>query len=556
MGAPNHRLIMDLSGVSMDTASMSSPEQISAAVSKALPGVARVRFATLIDQPTPTVRVTFDLAISTKVVPAVRIQDGAIAVAFNAEFAEPVAVGSEPAAVTASGATDAYSQYASAMQAQNPETPKKDEVWGARKGSAAELKGLVNGIKPLVTSSALSVPAIEPVLTSPLPAVKENAGEKVEAAANQTEVVETKQTASGNQPLLRDTTPDTAISTAAAASASANAAAAETVEAGADTASSAAAVAPAVRAPQTKVAAKAAAPVVVSSTAESTTYSATSDAAAQLAEAEEAAARAAAAQRLAAQKAAIQQAALLAAAAKSHGGLTRAAAAVPKIAAVTPAPQAAPEMIAAPEAEATVASSAGDDPAESPKIKARRLFNSAVKAHQSGNIDQAIADYKAALTLDNELGDAYSNLGLAYNQQHNFNDALVQFRKALAIHPSDAITYNGIGAALRAQKDVLGAIKNWETAIKISPKLAVAHYNLGTAFEYQGDMDRAMVSYKAATQNDPRLGEAYYRMGLIMWKKNKTEDAKENFRLALKVQPNADFSQDARTRLAMTPKAK
>lgn len=484
MPVPNHRLIMDLPGASMDMTSLASADQISAAVTKVLPGVSKVRFATLINQPQPTVRVTFDLAISTKVKPALRMEDGALALGLNEEFAQPVTAVAEQT-VTSSATTDAYSQYADAMMAQKIEAPKKDDgAWGPRKGNASELKGLVGGIKPLVTSSALKVPTIEPVLTESLPTAKETSAPGVvpqpagETAQSQTETNQS----SSEMPALRDTTPDPAVSAAAVTETKTETVAETTTD----------------TAPE-KATETAQTPVVAASTAP----------------------------------------------------IRRA---TPPAAVPAEPPQSTPE--AQPEATTETANANESGVAEAPKIKARRLFNSAVKAHMAGNVDQAIADYKAALASDAELGDAYSNLGLAYNQQHNYNDALVQFRKALAIHPADAITYNGIGAALRAQKDVPGAIKNWETAVKLSPKLAVAHYNLGTAYESQGDLDRAMVSYKNATQNDARLGEAFYRMGLIMWKKNKTEDAKENFRVALKISPNSDYSQDARNRLAMSPKAK
>jgi len=479
MPVPNHRLIMDLPGVSMDMTSMASADQISSAITKVLPGVSKVRFATLINQPQPTVRITFDLAIAAKVKPALVMEDGALALGLNEEFAQPVTAAVEQAS-SAITTTDAYSQYADAMMAQKVETPdpdpkKGDPTWGPRKGNASELKGLVGGIRPLVTKAALAVPPIEPALTESLPVSKEKptsapavVPETAAPEASITEAVQPAAPAVSAMPQLRDTTPEQSIS------------AANTVEEKTET---------------------------VAETVESGTP-----------------------------------------------------AAAPVVAAVTPVRRASPVAVAAAEAQQSTDISAdaqaGAADGESPKFKARRLFNNAVKAHLAGNVDQAIADYKAALAGDPELGDAYSNLGLAYNQQHNYNDALVQFRKALAIHPADAITYNGIGAALRAQKDVPGAIKNWETAVKLSPKLAVAHYNLGTAYESQGDLDRAMVSYKNATQNDGHLGEAFYRMGLIMWKKNKIEDAKENFRLALKISPNSDYSQDARNRLAMTPKAK
>lgn len=182
--------------------------------------------------------------------------------------------------------------------------------------------------------------------------------------------------------------------------------------------------------------------------------------------------------------------------------------------------------------------------------EAVNLYNAAVKLHLSGKLEEAITAYREALNANPELSQAHCNLGLIFNQQHDYAKAISEFRKALAIDPKDAITYNGIGAALRAQKDMEGAIKNWTTAVTIDPKLATAHYNLGTVYEMQKDYDKAMGSYSLAIKNDFRLGEAYYRTGLILLKKNRNEDAKEQFNKAIQVSKNAEFCEDARKRIA------
>ena len=178
-------------------------------------------------------------------------------------------------------------------------------------------------------------------------------------------------------------------------------------------------------------------------------------------------------------------------------------------------------------------------------------YNRAVKAHLAGKLPEAIASYKEALEGNPELAEAHSNLGLIYNQQHHYEQAVSEFQKALAINPKDAITYNGIGAALRAQRDLNGAIKNWQTAVTLDPKLATAHYNLGVAYELQRDYDKSLVSYEQAIKCDYRLGEAYYRMGMILEKRHRNEDARVKFKAALKASENADYSADARQRLAL-----
>ncbi len=545
MPSPDHRLIIDLPGAAIDTATMPSADDLSAEVNKVFPAIKRVRFLTPIKD-VPTVRVAFDLAIPAKIKAELRILDGAVSLGLNEEYTQPVTASAAEteAPAPAAAAADVYSQYAKAMVAQNPEQPDDKGEWGPRKGSADELRGVTQGFKPLVSSAALNTPLIEPNLNAVLPTAKKPTAVETAAPAevpnraaaseSASSVAETNAApaatsdtansgwnfatgdsqAKADAPApLRDTTPDVQITAAAAAPAP------STIDEAAAAIEQEAAPAPVV-----KKAAAAPAPVkrVVAA--------------------------------VPAQKAVQRTAPVARAAAPAAEVQTEVAQAeMPASSQPSDEPEKTSSETAAAEQPNNADSNEGGN---NPKIQARRFFNKAVKEHLSGQVAQAIADYKAALVIDPELGDAHSNLGLAYNQQHNYANALAEFRKALAVNPSDAITYNGVGAALRAQKDVPGAIKNWETSVKLNPKLAVAHYNLGTAYESQGDLDRAMVSYENATRNDQRLGEAFYRMGLIMMKKHKSEEAKEQFKRALKISENSDYSEDARLKLAFISKTK
>jgi tetratricopeptide (TPR) repeat protein len=74
----------------------------------------------------------------------------------------------------------------------------------------------------------------------------------------------------------------------------------------------------------------------------------------------------------------------------------------------------------------------------------------------------------------------------------------------------------------------------------------------------QKEFDKALEAYKQAASQDGRLGEAYYRMGLILQKRNNPTQAIEEFNKALKASTRAEYSDDARRRVALltgkTPK--
>ena len=63
--------------------------------------------------------------------------------------------------------------------------------------------------------------------------------------------------------------------------------------------------------------------------------------------------------------------------------------------------------------------------------------------------------------------------------------------------------------------------------------------------EMDKDFEKALVEYKEAVKKDDQLGEAYYRMGLILQKMNNRILAIEQFKQAIKVSQQAEYSRDA-----------
>ena len=600
--SPNHQLLVDFANVSLDDNSALAGDLLSKQLRTQLPGVKAARVGVLTNAAVPTVRLAIDLDDGLAIKPTVTdLHDGAAVISFGDDYtvqasggsaavadvpstvqgsvpaAAQVAVqaasaeaaatdaainaasgtagGAATATPAASASTDpaaAYEEYYRKFLQQKQMVSKESKIgdWGARKGTADEMKGVnkkgVRIIGTPIDSPALAAVPDAPALVEETPKVV--AKRKVVAP------------------------PVEAPAESAAAPEPAAAAAPEPAAAAAPEPAAAAAPEPAA----------AAAPVAVAESAAAQEPAATAAQPDMVAGEEPASAAAPAAAKAEEESAAEEAPKKVAAVAPSAEAPTVRKLHAKQPVSVEEAPDmtdsaAAPGDAAAatlgaagnaikqlheqdkPENQSHVTSPADEDnvapAAETPRHKASRMYNEARKNHLAGRVDQAISGYKAAIKVDPELCEAHSDLGLAYNQQHNYGQALIEFHKALAINPKDAYTYNNVGAALRAQHDNEAAIKNWETAVKIDPKLAAAHYNLGTAYEAEGDLDRALVSYEEAVKIDQRLGEAFFRIGIIMQDRHRLSDARTNFRKSLKVSADADYSEEARTRIARLDKA-
>jgi tetratricopeptide (TPR) repeat protein len=183
--------------------------------------------------------------------------------------------------------------------------------------------------------------------------------------------------------------------------------------------------------------------------------------------------------------------------------------------------------------------------------EAVKHYNRAVELHQSGYLNPAVAEYKAAIDADDRMEEAYSNLGLIYAAQRSYNKAIEAFQKALSLKPSRPTTLNGLGSVLYSKGKIDEAKEKWRQAIDVDPKFASAYFNLGNAYESEKDSKNALSCYFNAIKSDPAMADAYYRMGTILLKEHHQAQAQVLLSKAVDLSPNADYVKDARRDLSV-----
>ncbi len=104
------------------------------------------------------------------------------------------------------------------------------------------------------------------------------------------------------------------------------------------------------------------------------------------------------------------------------------------------------------------------------QASAKELNKKGEQAYHAKNYDEAIRLYKAAIELDGNYGQAYSNLGLAFQKANNVSEALWANRKAIAL-------------------------ASGETAATVR---ASSHYNNGKIYEDAKQWDDALREYHYA----------------------------------------------------------
>ncbi|MBD8874412.1 tetratricopeptide repeat protein [Rhodanobacter sp. DHB23] len=119
--------------------------------------------------------------------------------------------------------------------------------------------------------------------------------------------------------------------------------------------------------------------------------------------------------------------------------------------------------------------------------RAHASNQSGEKAYHAGQLDNAIALYNQAIGQDPNYGQAYSNLGLAYQKAGRKAEAIWADRKALALASGPT------AATVRAS----------------------SYYNIGRMYEEAGDFASALQNYQAAKREkaNPTYDSAIERVG-------------------------------------------
>ena len=120
-----------------------------------------------------------------------------------------------------------------------------------------------------------------------------------------------------------------------------------------------------------------------------------------------------------------------------------------------------------------------------------------------GRVDEAIAEYRAAIQITPDHAKALCNLGNVQQDQGKLEEAIAAFREAIRLDPDDAISHYNVGNALQVRGKLQEAIAAYRTAIRLRPDFAAAHTNLANALLNQGKHEEAVAEFRATVRLRP-----------------------------------------------------
>ncbi|MGH7354046.1 MAG: tetratricopeptide repeat protein [Candidatus Rokuibacteriota bacterium] len=165
-------------------------------------------------------------------------------------------------------------------------------------------------------------------------------------------------------------------------------------------------------------------------------------------------------------------------------------------------------------------------------------YNRGNALRELGRFDEALASYDQAIAIKPGYTPAHFARAALFKELERFEDALGSFDRATAIEPDRADAWNGRGNALMALGRPDEALASYDRAVAVSPDYAEAYSNRGNALLDLGRFDDALASYARATAIRPDYAEAHYNTGKALTEMGHLDAAVASYEWAIAVRPH------------------
>jgi tetratricopeptide (TPR) repeat protein len=164
-------------------------------------------------------------------------------------------------------------------------------------------------------------------------------------------------------------------------------------------------------------------------------------------------------------------------------------------------------------------------------------------AEQQGDLDQAMAAYRAAVERDHRRADAYARMAVLNDKQGKFRESAELYRKALAVQPGDPDIFCDMGYSFYLQRRWAEAEMNLRQSIAINPDHQRAHNNLALLLVRDNRLDDALAEFRKGG-SDPV--HAHLNLAFALTIDQRWESARAEYQRALAIDPSCQL---AKTRL-------
>jgi tetratricopeptide (TPR) repeat protein len=99
--------------------------------------------------------------------------------------------------------------------------------------------------------------------------------------------------------------------------------------------------------------------------------------------------------------------------------------------------------------------------------EARSIYKAAFQHFAKGELEEAIAGYREAISVDPDLAIAWNGLSMALAQQGNLDEAIDAAKRLVELEPEDALSHTNLSRLLQQK----GMIPEAEDAMAAATRL-------------------------------------------------------------------------------------
>ncbi len=163
---------------------------------------------------------------------------------------------------------------------------------------------------------------------------------------------------------------------------------------------------------------------------------------------------------------------------------------------------------------------------------------------QKGEVEPALAEFRAALAIRPNYAEAHNNLGNTLLQQGHIDEALPHLQRAVEIKPIFADADNNLGNALMQKGRGDEAIEHYQRALRANPDYAQAHSGFGVALAQMGRMDEARVQLVRAAEIQPDSVDAHFNLANLYQQTGRMAEAILHLQKVLEIRPGMPMAQN------------
>jgi serine/threonine-protein kinase len=159
---------------------------------------------------------------------------------------------------------------------------------------------------------------------------------------------------------------------------------------------------------------------------------------------------------------------------------------------------------------------------------------------QTGRLDDATREFKAALASQPNNADATLGLAATYEAAGNLKDAEAAYKSSIDLQPNFWGGYNQLGAFYANHARFAESVKMFEKVTQLLPDSLRGYNNLGGVYEQMGRYDDAIRVFQETLKKKP-TAQAYSNLGTCYYYLGRYRDSAQSYERAVALTPNRYF---------------